>query len=67
MWRYVGTFLLDASTEVLKSSSLGFPELGLGVHCTPSPDELVSLMVGLDGPANGQPCTHLSGLSLSKD
>jgi hypothetical protein len=51
MKRYLGTFLLDASTKVLKSSSLGFPESGLGVHYTPSLDELASLMVGLGGPA----------------
>jgi hypothetical protein len=36
MKRFVGTFLLDAATEDLKSSSLGFPESGLGVHYTPS-------------------------------
>jgi hypothetical protein len=55
MWRSLGTFLLDASIEVLKSSALGFPESGLGVHCTPSPDELISSMVGLDGLANEKP------------
>jgi hypothetical protein len=66
-WRYLETFLQDASTEVLKSSFLEFPESGLGVQSTTIPIELVSSMVGLDGPANGWPHTPLSGLSLSKD
>jgi hypothetical protein len=55
MYRYLGTYLLDASIEVLKSSSLGFSESGLGVHYTPSPDKLVSTMVGLSWPANAWP------------
>jgi hypothetical protein len=67
MKRYLGTFLLDASIDVLKSSFLGFPESGLGFHCTPRPDELASSMVGLGGLANGRTCIHLSGLSPSKD
>jgi hypothetical protein len=67
MKKYLGKILLDASTKVLKSSSLEFPESSLGVYCTPSLDELVFLMVGLSGPANGQPRTRLSGLSLSRD
>jgi hypothetical protein len=67
MKRYLGIVLLDASTEVLKSSSLGIPESGLGFHYTPSPDELASSMFGLSGLANGRPRIHLSGLSPSKD
>jgi hypothetical protein len=67
MKRDIGKFLLDASIEVLKSSSLGFPESGLGFHCTPSPSELASSRVGLSGPANRWPHTHMSGPSLSRD
>jgi hypothetical protein len=63
MRRYLGIFILGASLEVLEPS---FPESSLGVHCTPSLDELVFLVVGLSGLANGRLCTCLSSLSLSR-
>jgi hypothetical protein len=66
MWRYLGIFLLDASLEVLEPSFLESPELGLGVHCTPSPDELIFSEVGLNGPANGWLRTCLLSPSLSR-
>jgi hypothetical protein len=65
--KHLGKFLLDNSTEALESSSLEFLELGLGVHCTPSQDELVFLMIGHSRPANGRPHVRLLGLSLSRD
>jgi hypothetical protein len=58
MQRYLGIFLLDASLEVLEPSFPEFPESGLGVHCTPSPDEPIFLVVGVGGPANAQLHTH---------
>jgi hypothetical protein len=67
MQRYLGIFLLDASLEVLEPSFPEFPESGLGVHCTPSPDEPIFLVVRVGGPANAQLHTHLSSLSLSRD
>jgi hypothetical protein len=66
MWKYLEIFLLDASLEVMESFFLGSPESGLGDNCTPSPDELIFSAVGLGGPANGQPRTHLSSLSPSR-
>jgi hypothetical protein len=66
-WKCLRIFLLGASPEVLESSSLEFPEPGLGAHYTPSPNELASLMTGLGGLANGWPRTCLSCLSLSRD
>jgi hypothetical protein len=65
--RGLGIFPPGASPEVQESSSLEFPESGLEVHCTPAPDELASLMVGLNGQAIERPHTRLSGLSLSRD
>jgi hypothetical protein len=66
MRKYLETFLLDDSPEVLESFSPRSPESGLGVRYTPSPDQLVFLAVGLSGPANGWPCTCLSSLFLSR-
>jgi hypothetical protein len=66
-WKYLKTFLLYASLEILESFSPGFPKLSLGVQYTPSLDELVFSAVRLGGLANGWPHTHLSSLSLSRD
>jgi hypothetical protein len=66
MWRCLGIFVLGALVEVRQPSFLESPELGLGVHCTPSLDELAFSMVGLDRPTNGRLHTCLSNLFLSE-
>jgi hypothetical protein len=43
------------------------PELGLGDHYTPSPDGLVSSVVGLGKPANGRPQSPVKPLLQEVD
>jgi hypothetical protein len=53
MWKYLEIFLLDVSPEFLESFFLGSPKSGLGVHYTPSLDELDFSVARLGGPTNG--------------
>jgi hypothetical protein len=53
--------------EALESFSLELSESGLGVHSTPSLNELAFLMLGLSGLANGWLLIRMSGLCLSSD
>jgi hypothetical protein len=66
-WRYLETFPPDALSEALRLFFLDFPESGLGIYYVPNPGELVSSTAGLNGSANGRPCTHWSDLCLSED
>jgi hypothetical protein len=61
-WRYLEIVPPDALLEALRLFFLEFPELGLEIHCIPNPGELVSLVDGLGGPANGRPRTHRSDI-----
>jgi hypothetical protein len=46
MWKCLEIYILGASPRALELFFLGFPESGLGVYYTPSPDELEFLVAG---------------------